>query len=127
MVFFRNHKPNSKVSFLLGLLLILNSCYSYKALDHTEKSVSPGKKYLVSIAGREPFKATLLEVSDSTYLLEYHKKEVVVAIAMVTKIKERKFAPVTTVVVALAGGFLLLGIIAAVSFSAGKGPGLSFP
>lgn len=108
--------------------LPLTSCYSYRQLHAAGEAITPGKKYLVSIAGREPIRATLLKATDSNYLFKHNNKEMVVVPAMVTQLKERRFVPVTTGVVTLAGGFPLLALIGAISLSSGgDGSGLCFP
>ena len=78
-------------SVLLGMMILLQSCYSYKNVNFPQKDLIAGKKYKIRVEDLTT-KAVFQTSNDSTTTFTINKKEVKFATNKIKSAKVRKFS-----------------------------------
>ena len=109
-----------KNSIVLSALLILfQSCYTYKALEPTTGDFVVGQKYEIRIADREMHKVLVNQVTDSTIVVKQNKSEITIQKSLITESRLREFSTGKTIVAGTLGVLLTILTIGAISWSSG--------
>jgi hypothetical protein len=85
-----------KFFLLLAMLLLLQSCFSYKAMDNNPSLMEPGKTYKIE-RNQKYTKVVFHNVKDSTILVAEDFEEKQIPIKDITNIKKRKFSVLKTI------------------------------
>ncbi|NAY92886.1 hypothetical protein GTQ34_13265 [Muricauda sp. JGD-17] len=115
-----------KLSMLTALLILFNSCYSYKSLEFPEMDFVVGEKYEIRVGDREMEKVLVNQVTDSTIIVLQNKTEITIKKSMVTESKLRKFSMGKTIAACTLGVLLTIVTIGTISWSSGSGNGATF-
>lgn len=88
--------------FLLALVFLLESCYTYKNLDVGGIDYKVGKKYEIKVGDHLYEKVILKEITDSTLVVAQKKNEIVLQRSLITEVKPLKIT---------AGSIVMVGIL----------------
>lgn len=114
------------IVLFLVLILLFDSCYSYKRLDAGNNDYLIGEKYEVKVGNRKPEKVTIKEVTDTTIIVMQRKSEITLQKSMITEAKLMKISPGKTILVSVLTLGAIVVIATIVDFTKGDGPGLTF-
>lgn len=106
-------------AFCLIILVLFNSCYTYKPLNPIEDEFIVDQKYEIRIGGREKRRVIIKEVRDTTLLVVHGKTELVVQKAMITESRKMDFSTGKTILASVVGAAALLGTMALIAFKDG--------
>ena len=104
------------IIFLFLISLLLQSCYSYKAISLKETPLIVGKNY--KIKQEDKFvKTTLKTVNDSTLTVLVGKTEKQISVSSIKEIKAQKFSVLKTVslVPIIYAGITVIYVVSALS------------
>ena len=108
-----------KGSVLTAMILLFNSCYSYKSLESPSTDFIAGEKYEIRIGDREMQRVLVKEVSDEAIVVEHNKAEMTVQKSMITESKQQTFSTGKTVLASAVGLAALISVVTVISLSSG--------
>ena len=108
------------ISLCLVVLILFNSCYSYKQVGSVNPDYLIGKKYEIRIGDRQMEKVIIKEVTDSTLVVIQNKNEITVQKSMITESRMRKYSVPKTILASAVGVLLTLATLGALSWSRGS-------
>ncbi|MBO0328962.1 hypothetical protein [[Muricauda] lutisoli] len=114
------------IVLFLAIILLFDSCYSYKKLEFGSNDYLIGEKYEIKVGNRKSEKVTIKEVTDSTIVVIQRKNEIILQKSMITEAKLMKISPGKTILVSVATLGLVIVVAGIISFTGGNGPGLTF-
>lgn len=82
--------------FLLSLLILIQSCYSYKTSTSDDYIDLIDKKVKIETKQNKILKGKLTRVENNQLSIERHKKIKIIPISNLSEIKERKFSILKT-------------------------------
>nr|WP_294774539.1 hypothetical protein [uncultured Flavobacterium sp.] len=85
-----------KVFLLLAMLVLFQSCFSYKAMDNNPSLMETGKTYKIE-RNHKYSKVVFYSIKDSTILVNENFEEKQIPIKDITNIQKRKFSIAETV------------------------------
>lgn len=106
----------TSIIYLIIISLLLQSCYSYKAINLNETSLAVGKNYKIR-QDTKFVKSKLETVSDSTITVLEGKIQKDIPISQIKEIKESEFSTLKTVGLVLGIGLVGVIVIAAITVS----------
>lgn len=86
-----------KIYLLLGMAILLQSCYSYKPVEINPKTMAIGQVYKIE-QNHKTSKVTYVSNADSAIVVAKNGKEERIAIKDITKARKRKFSLAKTLV-----------------------------
>lgn len=98
-----------KLFLLLAIVFLLQSCFSYKAMDNNPSKMETGKTYKIE-RNHKYSKVVFHNTKDSTILVSKNFKEQQIPIKDITSIKKRKFSIIKTVAFPLTIAAALTGL-----------------
>ncbi|MFN3967524.1 hypothetical protein [Flavobacterium sp.] len=102
-----------KIFLLLAMLILLQSCFSYKAMDNDPSKMEAGKTYKIE-RNHKYTKVVFYSIKDSTILVNEKFEEKQIPVKDITNIQKRKFSLIKTlgyplaVVASIAGLFVIV-------------------
>lgn len=93
----------------LGITFLLQSCFSYKAMDNDPSKMEMGKTYKIERSNKYS-KVVFHNVKDSTILVSKNFEEQQIPIKDITNIKKRKFSIVKTLLLPVTIATVLTGL-----------------
>ncbi len=84
------------LTLIIGSLLLLQSCYNYKAIVINSKPLIEGKKYKFKVNNKTT-KAIFINATDSTSTFKSNKRELKITTNEIQRIKQRKFSLTKTI------------------------------
>jgi len=106
----------TSVIYLIVISLLLQSCYTYKAIDLKDTSLVIGKNYKIR-QNTKFVKSKLETVSDSTITVFEGKIQKDIPISQIKEIKESEFSTLKTVGLVLGIGLIGVVVIGAIEMS----------
>lgn len=106
----------TSIIYLIVISLLLQSCYSYRAIDLKDTSLVVGKNYKIR-QNTKFVKSKMETVSDSTITVLDGKIQKDIPISQIKEIKESKFSTLKTVGLVLGIGLVGVIVIAAITVS----------
>lgn len=85
-----------KIFLLLAMLVLLQSCFSYKAMDNDPSKMEEGKTYKIE-RNNKYSKVIFHSVKDSTIVVTKDFEKHQIPVNDITNIKKRKFSIIKTV------------------------------
>lgn len=98
-----------KIFLLLAMLVSLQSCFSYKAMDNDPSKMEVGKTYKIE-RNHKYAKVVFYGMKDSTILVNEKFEEKQIPIKDITNIKKRNFSVIKTIVYPLSVIAVLSGM-----------------
>jgi hypothetical protein len=89
-----------KIFLLLAMLVLLQSCFSYKAMDNDPSKMEAGKTYKI-YHNHKFTKVVFKSITDSSAIVLKGRKERKIPLNEIAVIEKRKFSVVKTVALAL--------------------------
>lgn len=112
-----------KVAALSLIVLVLfNSCYTYKPLNPVEDEFIVGEKYEIRIGDQKKQRVHIKEVNDSTLLVIQNKTVLVVQRAMIAESRKMDFSMGKTILASTVGVLLTLITLGALMWNDSNQP-----
>jgi hypothetical protein len=101
-----------KIFLGIALLILLQSCYSYKQVEANPTTMVIGQKYKIE-QNNKTSKVIYIKAVDSAVVVSKNGKEEQIALKDITKVRERKFSLIKTIALVplTAGAIVLLFVI----------------
>ncbi len=100
-----------KIFLAVAVIVLFQSCFSYKAMDNDPSKMETGKTYKIE-RNHKYTKVVFHNIKDSTILVSEDFKEQQIPIKDITNIEKRKFSIVKTVALPLSIVAGLVGLFA---------------
>ncbi|QTE22324.1 hypothetical protein [Polaribacter cellanae] len=115
--------------YTLSILILFQSCYSYKTFDLKDYETIKPKKVKIELNNSKKYKGKVLEFKNGTFLIESSKGIIEVKKTEIKKIEERKFSFIRTIVFSTAGTYIIIKLLESILDSALDGvfKGFKFP
>ena len=78
--------------YFLSILLLFQSCYSYKAFDLKEYETVKPKKVKIELKDSKKFKGKIIKIERDTIILKNYISTKKISIPSITVVKKRKFS-----------------------------------
>ena len=98
------------IIYLLSILLLFQSCYSYKTFDLKEYETVKPKKVKIILKDVRKIKGKIIEFTDDKITIEKENQVYEISKSEIVNIKKRKFSLIKTVITVLAESYLLVKI-----------------
>lgn len=116
-----------KIILFLAIVILFQSCYSYKTIENNPSKLEIGKHYKI----KQNRKATVLKVrskTDSTIVYKSFFKEREISNDAITSVKKRKFSVVKTIATSILIPIVVVAILAlSISVPINPGGGIQSP
>lgn len=101
-----------KIFLGIALIILCQSCYSYKQVEANPTTMVIGQKYKIE-RNDKTSKVVYIKAVDSAVVVSKNGKEEQIALKDITKVRERKFSLVKTIALVplTAGAIVLLFVI----------------
>ena len=93
--------------FILSLLILFQSCYSYKTFDLNDSENLVQEKVKIELKDSRKFKGKITELKKDIIKIKNSDKIIEIPISQITKIKGRKFSWWKTTILKSSIGFLV--------------------
>lgn len=100
-----------KIILFLAIVILFQSCYSYKAVENNSSQYEIGKTYKLK-QGKKSEKVKIISKTDSTIVVNHKFEDKQVSLNSISKVEKRKFSIVKTVLFPPLTLALLIGILA---------------
>ena len=100
-----------KTLLLLVISIVLQSCFSYKAVENNSSQYEIGKTYKLK-QGKKSEKVKIISTTDSTIVVNHKFEDKEVSLNSISKVEKRKFSIVKTVLFPPLTLAVLIGILA---------------
>lgn len=100
------------ISFLV-ILILFQSCFSYKSVENNSSQYEIGKTYKLK-QGKKSEKVKIISKTDSTIVVNHKFEEKEISLQAISKVEKRKFSIVKTVLMPI----IIVGILALAMASA---------
>ena len=94
---------------MLSILLLFQSCYSYKAFDLKEYETVKPKKVKIELKDARKLKGKVTEIKKDSIILKSSRKNIIIPISEIKKLKKRKLSLIKT-----AAGVTVIGVLSAI-------------
>ena len=111
------------IIYLLSILLLFQSCYSYKAFDLKEYETVKPKKVKIELKDARKLKGKVTEIRKDIIAIKNYREIVEIPISQIEKIEKRKFSYLKTsltVISALGLSFIIAISIVMKDFDIGS-------
>lgn len=85
-----------KVALILSVLVLFQSCYSYKTFDIKGYEVIKNKKIKVELNDKRKIKGKITEFKNDKIVVENSKEIIEIPVSKIQKIKKREYSYVKT-------------------------------
>ena len=100
-----------KTLLLLVISIVLQSCFSYKAVENNSSQYEIGKTYKLK-RGKKSEEVKIISKTDSTIVVNHKFEDKEVSLNSISKVEKRKFSIVKTVLFPPLTLAVLIGILA---------------
>lgn len=100
-----------KTVLLIAISMILQSCFSYKAVENNACQYQIGKHYKIQHDNKTK-KVTIVSKTDSLLVVKHKFQEEAIGIDSIEKVQKRKFSYLKTLILPPVTFALLIGILA---------------
>ena len=83
-------KPTT--SIFLTILILFQSCYSYKKVDIQNIKIDASKKYTIETKNGDKFKGKLVKITNENLIIKKRKHLFFISKTTIIKIKKKKFS-----------------------------------
>lgn len=97
-----------KTIYLLSILVLFQSCYSYKTFDFKEYETINPKKIKIELNDSRKFKGKVTEIKNDKIFIETKDEFIEMPISNIKKIKQRKFSLWKTSIVSAGVGVIVM-------------------
>jgi hypothetical protein len=85
-----------RVAFLLSIIILFQSCYSYKKVDFNNYDFKKSEKVKIDLNNSKKIKGKVIDRNDSEIQLKSRRKTIKVPFSSIKKIRIRKFSILKT-------------------------------
>lgn len=93
--------------FILSLLILFQSCYSYKTFDLNDSENLVQEKVKIELKDSRKFKGLITEFKENKLFVENNSEIIVIPVNQVKEIKNRKYSWWKTTILKSSIGFLV--------------------
>ena len=100
------------ILLLVSFSFLLQSCYSYRDINKDTNSLLISKTYKIK-EGKRCYKGVLVSFNDSIIIINKHSKQKKYSLEKISKISQRKFSTVKTILlpITIITGFLAIVVV----------------
>ncbi|RYC52589.1 hypothetical protein [Flagellimonas olearia] len=109
-----------KIAYVLSILILLNSCYTYQQLNTENPDYVVGKRYEIRMGDRKMEKVLIVAVTDSTLVVVQDNTEMTIQKSMITESRIRKYSVGRTIVASALGALVVIATIGIISWNSGS-------